>query len=107
DTTCPLNNFGGQVEMVPDIVLAGSVPTGLVPRNGDTDQNVGIVQIKDTGTSAGSLSLIGSACASYPAGSRQPDLCNVLDVAVYVSTSVPRSETSSTYGIQVFYGSAA
>jgi hypothetical protein len=107
DTSCPLNKFGGQTAMVPDIVQAGSVPSGVIPKDADPDQNVGVVQMKDTGTSTASLSVSGNPCTSSPSGSGQPSLCNVLDVAVYASANVPTAGRSSTYRTQVFYGSAA
>ena len=107
DTTCPLNKFGGQPAMAPDILLAGSVPSGTIPANTDPDQNVGIVQMTNTGTSrAGTLTLTGNACTSLPSSGGQPNLCNDIDVAVYASAAAPTSGTSSTYGTQVFYGSA-
>lgn len=106
DATCPLNKFGGQTAMSPDIVLAGTAPTGTIPGNTDTNQNVGIVQMRDTGTSTGTLSLSGNACTSTPNGSGQPNLCNDIDVAVYASASAPTSGTASTYGTQAYYGSA-
>ncbi len=106
-TTCPLNKFGGQTAMAPDIALAGVVPSGTIPTNTDPDQNVGIVKMNNTGTArAGTLTLTGNACTSTPNGSGQPNLCGTLDVAVYASNTAPTSGTSSTYGTQVYYGTA-
>jgi hypothetical protein len=107
DATCPLNKFGGQPAMAPDILLAGTVPTGTIPADTDPDQNVGIVRMTNTGTSrAATLTLAGNPCTSLPSSGGQPNLCNAIDIAVYASAVAPTSGTSSTYGTQVFYGSA-
>src|ERR1700722_17813039 len=107
DTTCPLNKFGGQSSMAPDILLVGAVPSGAIPADTDPDQNVGIVQMTKTGTSrAAPPTLAGNPCTSLPSSGGQPNLCNDIDVAVYASAVAPTPGASSTYGSQVFYGSA-
>lgn len=106
DATCSLDKFGGQTAMVPDTTtLTGSAPTGTIPADGDADQNIGIVQITNTGTiPASSLTLTGGTCAASSGSGA--DLCGVLDVAVYASTTAPTVGTASSYGTQKFYGTA-
>lgn len=106
DATCALNKFGGQTAMVPDTTtLTGTAPNGTIPAGTDTDQNVGVVDITNTGSiPASALTVTGGTCAAT--SGTGANLCGVLDVAVYASATAPTAGTASTYGTQVFYGTA-
>ncbi len=106
DAACSLDKFGGQTGMVPGTTtLTGSAPSGTIPVGSNTDQNIGVVEITNTGTiPASSLTLSGGACAA--SSGTGADLCGVLDIAVYVGATAPTVGTASSYGTQVFYGTA-
>lgn len=104
DAACSLDKFGGQTGMVPGTTtLTGSAPSGTIPAGSSTDQNIGVVEIANTGNiTASSLTLSGGTCAASSGSGA--NLCGVLDIAVYASATAPTVGTASSYGTQVFYG---